>query len=244
MSKTGDSNEMKMNMRTKVSLQKAISTIDKLINSGIALHEFYLSGRISYDERKIWDQTASPEDLTYRGENSTEFIFFTKSWREISIKKFREMFEDTYILVDFQKKEKDSSRQIDPAVYDKLLLENLKVLGNISKELKDEIKTPLSFLPAKSLLKHNDTVSPLEPDSNMNAVCKYMFSNHDFGEFVDMEKVAAYMTGVDESEIEDTRFVKTAALEVNKKTNEDFGFPIFLVHHGRIALKPHPNPQG
>ncbi len=95
-------------------------------------------------------------------------------------------------------------------------------------------ESSVRFDPRKSLLIYGKKECPIQPNSNQFDVCKFFFEKWPSGELVNDDDV---YKGIGENPKEnDSGPVRTAALEVNKKTRIDFGFPVFRTPKGQIGV--------
>jgi hypothetical protein len=82
------------------------------------------------------------------------------------------------------------------------------------------------------------SVCGLQPDSNEDTLCKYIFEGYNFNEWVEIEDVFtnAFGGNADEYDKQDKAKIENAAEGVNKKTNDAFGFPVFQQKKTLLSL--------
>jgi len=210
-------------MRLKVSPKEALTKIDNLIyegyemlvdccriaeGNGKMLREWY---------EKAWDV------LTEVFLDFAPLYTFLKTDQEAGTRASIEIAS----LIDGEKD--DGSEGLRAA---------LEVLNQYYQELSAQVYTPLFYIPDKSQICFFASVCGLQPDSNEDALCKYLFEHFNFNEWVEMENiyVRAFGGNADEYDKQDKAKIENAAEGVNKKANDAFGFSVFQKKKTLLAL--------
>ena len=118
------------------------------------------------------------------------------------------------------------------------LIRCMEILNSYYKQLVEQVYTPLFYIPDKAQICFFASVCPLEPDSNEDAVCRFLFRQYNYHEWVEMEDivVGAFGGNKDEYSTKDKAKVDNVYDGVNRKTNEAFGFHVLKKQKTLIAL--------
>jgi len=170
-------------------------------------------------------------------------------WYDKTVKTLRAVFTDFAPVYSFWKaieNEKDGTKKdlflltsrCDPQDYARLLNAGLRILGEYYRQLSDQVFTPLFYIPNKAHLCFFASLCPLEPESNEDAVCRFLFKQYSYHEWVEMEDIFAGAFGGNKDEYsgKDKAKIENAYDGVNGKTNEVFGFPVLKKRKTLIAL--------
>ncbi|TSC59438.1 MAG: hypothetical protein Greene041662_470 [Candidatus Peregrinibacteria bacterium Greene0416_62] len=225
-------------MRLKVSPKAALGTIDTLIYEGFELQMEYGSN-LKDDHSAI---IVAEEDLKK-----------ISAWHDKTVEGLRDIFLDFAPVYFFWKaiddaKVEEKEIPIDSfriglpehnyKYYAQILDGGLRILGEYYRQLSEQVFTPLFYIPDKAQLCFFASICPIEPDSNEDAVCRFLFKRYSYHEWVEMEDifVGAFGGNKDEYSGKDKTKIENAYDGVNRKTNEAFGFPILKKRKTLIAL--------
>src|SRR3989338_431871 len=222
-----------MSMKLKVSVRTAISTVESLIQKGLLLYE-KPTRQITANEitapSMIGNRFCFMDVRVYPKQEGIRII----EWNDNAEHILTDVFDDVWLQIHFIHICKPAYIESDQSTANEFLIEKLKILENSANELNKMIKTPLVYLPERTAIKYQDTECELLPSSKQAAVCKYVFENNDEGENIDIAMIDHYLSGENEMKSDQ---VKNAAIEINKKTNDAFGFPIFKISLDFITIK-------
>jgi hypothetical protein len=128
----------------------------------------------------------------------------------------------------------------DPAFQSKIITAIYDQIHNLERDYEYRSRTikngpEVIFDKNRSVLFYKEEIVPIPPNTNQGYLCKFMFENYPNGEFIENETILSKGFGEDPEEVGSQR-VKTAAIEINKKTNKVFGFSIFSTPIGQISL--------
>jgi hypothetical protein len=114
----------------------------------------------------------------------------------------------------------------------------LHILGEYYRQLSEQVFVPLFYIPDKAQLCFFASICPLEADSNEDAVCRFLFKQYSYHEWVEMEDIFVGALGGNRDEYggKDKTKIENAYDGVNRKTNEAFGFPVLKKRKTLIAL--------
>jgi hypothetical protein len=102
------------------------------------------------------------------------------------------------------------------------------------EERKIKTEPLVQFNCMRSILFFGDKECPIQPNSTQYQVCKFFFEKWPSGELIDND--AVYKGIGEDPDENDSGPVRTAALEINKKTRGKFGFPVFRTPKGQIGI--------
>lgn len=222
-------------MRLKVSPKAALIAIDRLIYQGFDLQREY----------GYWLKSSSAVGLTKEGKEKLE------KWHSKAIETLQKVFLDfapVYFFFkaiddqdDYEKRDLYSFSLMDgtdPREYAKILNGGLQILGEYYQRLSDQVYTPLFYAADKAQICFFASVCALQPDSNEDTLCRYMFTHHSFNEWVEMEDIFARSFGgnKDEYDKKDRAKIENAAEGVNKKAKDAFDFPVFRQKKTLVSL--------
>ncbi len=215
-------------MRLKVSPKEALITIDVLIYKG---YDIYSS---------LHDRTAAMpmDDVNLSREDRLKVV----EWHDKATDKLSDIFTDftpIYLFVQpLQEQDEDFDSYMRPKKYSTMLKTGLHVLSGYYQQLTEQIYTPLFYIFDKAQICFFASVCPLEPDSNEDAICRFLFKKYNYHEWVEMEDivVGAFGGNKDEYSTQDKAKVENAYDGVNRKTNEAFGFPLLKKSKTLVAL--------
>lgn len=224
-------------MRLKVSPKAALEAIDDLIYEG-----FRLESEHGETLKKGMAINVSEEDRQK-----------IMDWHGNAIKGLQDIFLDfapVYFLwkaidevkVEDHSKDMDMPYRVYMGPSDescvRVLEGGLRTLGEYYRQLSEQVFTPLFYIPDKAQLCFFASICPLEPDSNEDAVCRFLFKRYSFHEWVEMEDIFAGALGGNKDEYggKDKTKIENAYDGVNRKTNEAFGFPVLKKSKTLIAL--------
>src|SRR3989338_9447216 len=221
-------------MRLKVSPKAALEAVDRLIYEGFKLERAHA---------ETLKSAHSAMRMTAKNQKEID------DWYNKTVKTLRAVFIDFAPVYSFWKaieKEKDGKKKDlylltsrrDPQDYARMLNGGLRVLGEYYRQLSEEVFTPLFYIPDKAQICFFASICPLEPDSNEDAVCRFLFKKYSYHEWVEMEDIVigAFGGNKDEYSTQDKAKVENAYDGVNRKTNEAFGFPVLKKRKALIAL--------
>ena len=221
-------------MRLKMSPKAALEAIDDLIYEGFDL------------EREHGDSLRKGMAITVTEEDLKEI----SDWHEKSVRTLREIFLDFAPVFFFWKAIEDVKVEPkddlmyrvhmgrDEKEYVRILEGGLQILGEYYRQLSEQVFTPLFYIPNKAQLCFFASICSLEPDSNEDAVCRFLFKKYSYHEWVGMEDifVGAFGGNCDEFNGKDRTKIKNAYDGVNRKTNTAFGFPVLRTNKTQICL--------
>lgn len=214
-------------MRLKVSPKEAITTIDRLIYEG---YEIYSSLRDSPSSMIDDINLSHPDRLK------------VSEWHGKVIDELTATFIDftpVYLFLQPMHEHDDNFQNfMHSKRYSTMLKSGLQVLSGYYQGLSEQVYTPLFYISDRAQICFFASVCPLQPDSNEDALCRYMFDNHSFNEWVEMTDIftRAFGGSADEYDKQDRAKVENAAEGVNKKTNEAFEFPVFRQKKTLLSL--------
>lgn len=225
-------------MRLKESPKAALGAIDRLIYDGFDLQREHgndlkngdsISNRVTDEDRKKIDDW---HDKTVKAlqEIFLDFAPVYFFWKAIDDEKLEET-EAGYELYD-------GGQPNNNKYYSKILAGGLRILSEYYRQLSEQIFTPLFYIPDKAQLCFFASICPLEPDSNEDSVCRFLFKKYSYHEWVEMEDIVigAFGANKDEYSTQDKAKVENAYDGVNRKTNEAFGFPVLKKRKTLVAL--------
>jgi len=210
-------------MRLKVSPKEALTVIDRLLIEGYDLLESCMPGMVQGEDKKLMEWLSKTVDYLYALFLDFSPIYtFLKASRKISGHGFH---------FGISLNEKDEPWKVH-------MIEALDVLHSFYQNLAEQLYTPLFYIPDKAQICFFASVCPLQPDSNEDALCRYMFSQHSYHEWVEMEDVFVHAFGgsADEYNKQDKAKIDNAHDGVNRKSNEAFGFPLFKKKKALLCL--------
>ncbi len=210
-------------MRIKIPLHLAHSLLDKLLQEGLKV-----SGK------DFFKNTLPAQEWVKKIEGEITEIF--------------EDAEPVYRLSHLSMKPKGVTNPVTNPLaelshsFDELR-HKMSVLAELYREVEQRMVTPLEYVDSMLCLRYHDLVCPLQSTSIQRSLCIYMFNNFDFGQLVDIDVVTnnVLLNSDKESSTEpsksDIKRIKGAVKEINRKTIEAFGFPIFNYPQGLIGLR-------
>jgi len=211
----------KVVMRLKVSPKEALTKIDLLLEEGYEL--LIDCCRIAQGRGEMLDD-----------------------WNHKTVVELGKIFMDFSPLYEFLKVDKEAGedesiqikRIVDADNGSQELRESLDVLNSYCQQLSAQLYTPLFYIPDKAQVCFFVSICTLEPDSNEDALCRYMFHHHNFHEWVEMEDIFASGFGGNREEYDKQDKVKidNAYDGVNRKSNEAFDFPVFKKKKSLLCL--------
>ena len=244
-------------MRLKVSPKEALLRIDKLVLDGdVTLCEI----RSDYEKKcELWktrrrdvkriademargyirigsEPTLTEEDLKNYQEKAWK-------WEEKAEEELRSIYMDhvpVFIFLSTYAQTRVIENCHDLTAYFKVhdtFRTKLHLLGAYYNELKDNMKSPLFYLPDQSKICFYDFICALTADTNEALLCAFMFG-FSIGEKVELEDIFAdgFKGNRDEFCGKDSAKIKHAYDGINSKTNDAFGFPIFKKEGSTLCL--------
>ncbi|MBP7075033.1 MAG: hypothetical protein KBA81_06580 [Rhabdochlamydiaceae bacterium] len=222
-------------MRLKVSPKSALDSIDKLVYEGFDLQRDYGSDLVS---------------SSYANPIKNEDRKKINDWHTKCVRTLRKIFLDFTPVYFFWKAIEDEEIEASASAgvvffdghndkyYAQMLRGGLKTLGEYYSQLTDQVFTPLFYITDKAQICFFASVCPLEPSSNEDAVCRFLFGKYNYHEWVEMEDiyVGAFGGNSEEYDTQAKTKIESAYDGLNKKTNEDFGFPLLKKRKNMIAL--------
>lgn len=213
-------------MRLKVPPKEALRLIDILIQRGSPLY----------------DPLASNRD--FPSIIATKFIGLN-AWYITAEATLRLIFADYTPIYKFSKNiqkfisdiKKNNGMETSKADYNNILL-SLDTLATYYDQLLKEVQSVLFYIHDKAQICFYSAICQLLPSSNEASLCKFLFENFSFNQFVEMELIYEKAFGGD-SEKYDRKCaekVKNAFNGINEKTNDSFGFPIVKKKKTLLAL--------
>ena len=175
----------------------------------------------------------------------TQYDAWFKKTEEI-LNKIYEDFTPIYSFIHAEIKTKPIGMFPDPPFerFDFIrasLKGKIPVLVSLYKEIQQNIKSPLIYLPEKAQICFYDFMCQLKPETNESDFCKFLFEAS-IGEWKEYSDAYAYITGENVENQDEwpknwKKTINSAYDGINLKTNEAFGFPIIKKEKMLIGLQ-------
>lgn len=202
-------------MQLKVSPKQALGKIDGLLRQG---HEIYSECKDNFYQTQ--GRLLLPDELAQG----------IDTWEKEAVDTLTAIFLDYAPVYMFH--EADNGVQYDH------MRDKLRLLNDYYLSLAEQVRTPLFYIPERAQICFFASVCAIDPDSNEDVLCRYMFENHSFHEWIEMEDVSigAFGVGADAYGSRERTQIEHAQDGVNRKTNDVFGFPLFLKKKSLLCL--------
>jgi hypothetical protein len=246
-------------MNLKITPFEAIKVIDLLAKKGNAILESIKTYELlSALDRKIkmgkmkekpgvikTNVKGKPQEDSLKNSELKMYREKHVAWEDTTMKHLEIIYEDFIPTFQFKKIEGDYSllNELQAREFKEFLLittkfeRQLNFLVQKYQELINGVRTPLIYIKEKSQISYYGRVIQIEPSSNMEALCRYMFS-HPIGELKEYYDIYEYIyadgNGNEESLTKNwQRKIRNAYESINKLTEKNFGFPIFQSKNGK-----------
>ena len=237
-------------MRLKVSPKEALKVIDQIIYEGDILRDMLWQISEEIDEKHKAEK-AKAENKSRKTnaekEGRIQLWDMQNKWYVDAKAKLKKIFLDfapvnSFIIAESSFKDEGSqfiTRHEHARIYIGALIKaQMSVLTKFYDEIKKYLVCPLFYIQDQAKLCFFASVCSLEPDSNEDSLCRYLFGNFNFNEWVEMEDIYSDALGGnrDEYDKQDRAKMENAAEGVNRKTKEAFGFSVFKKKKTLLAL--------
>jgi hypothetical protein len=240
-----------MNMKCKISLNKALFIINEWITEGDLIRNSFDAVSTNYKELEKRQEKrfiarfapSSSFDLPeWSSDILSDFASKVLNWQLSIESKIPEIFEDKEPVIRFINDSSSIDRNISDFEYQERLVTKLKILAGMYRDIESRAWSPVEYIATMSIIRYFDSVCKLARGRNEDFLVNYMFKNHDFGEYASIEDIARSKTGLIGKDLDESHIdtIRNAVVELNKRTIKSFNFALLSTAKGEVALfKPH-----